>query len=105
VVNRIIKAAGYDAGEKIAERIAQTLGDLGRTITDGDPAARATLESLKAMQRDDPDADVRTACAEAIRSIEAGTQLYGLRRELSTLTAARASLRKEALRRLIYDAR
>jgi hypothetical protein len=103
VVNRIIKAAGYDAEERVAERVAQTLSDLGRTITDGDPQARATLEKLKAMQRDDPDADVRTACAEAVRSIEAGTQLYGLRREFTTINAARASLRKETLRRLIHE--
>ncbi len=102
VINQIIKAAGYDAEEKVAERVAQTLAGLGRTITDGDPEARATLEKLKAMQRVDPDAEVRAACAEAIRSIEAGTQLYGLRRELTTISAARTSLRKETLRRLIH---
>jgi hypothetical protein len=103
VVNRIIKAAGYDAEEQVAERVAQTLSDLGRTITDGDPQARATLEKLKAMQGDDPDAEVRAACAEAIKSIEVGTQLYGLRRELTKISAARASLRKETLRRLIHE--
>ena len=97
VVNRIIKAAGYDAEEKIAGRVEERLSELGRTITDGDPQARATLEQLKTMQREDPDAEVRADCAEAIRSIEAGTQLYGLRRELSKISAARASLRKETL--------
>ena len=102
-VNRIIKAAGYDAEERIAERVAETLCDLGRTITDGDPEARATLQQLKAMQRDDPDHEVRAACTEAIASIEAGTRLYGLRGELSKLAAARASLRKETLRRLIHE--
>ncbi|HWG42865.1 MAG TPA: hypothetical protein VN688_08780 [Gemmataceae bacterium] len=103
VVNRIIKAAGYDAEEQIAGRVEETLIALGRTITDGDPEARATLEKLKTMQREDPDAEVRAECAESIRSIEAGTQLYGLRRELSTISAARASLRKETLRRLIHE--
>jgi hypothetical protein len=102
VVSRIIRAAGYDAEEKVAERVAQTLLELGRTITDGDPEARATLEKLRAMLRDDPDAEVRTACSEAIRSIEAGTQLHGLRRELATISAARGSLRKETLRRLLH---
>jgi hypothetical protein len=103
VINRIIKAAGYDAEEQIAERVGQTLSDLGRTITDGDPEARATLEQLKTMQRDDPEPDVRSACAEAIQRIEAGTRLYGLRRELTKISAARASLRRETLRRLIHD--
>ena len=103
VINRIIKAAGYDAEEQIAQRVAQTLSDLGRTLTDGDPAARDTLERLKTLQRDDPDPGVRAACAEAVRRIEAGIQLFGLRRELTALSAARASLRKETLRRLIHD--
>jgi hypothetical protein len=103
VVNRIIKAAGYDAEERVAQRVAETLGDLGRTITDGDPAARTTLEQLKAMQGGDPDQEVRAACAEAIASIEAGTRLYGLRGELSKIAAARASLRRETLRRLIHE--
>jgi hypothetical protein len=103
VVNRIIKAAGYDAEEKVAERVAQMLDELGSTITDGDPEARATLEKLKAMQRDDPDQEVRAASAEAVKSIEAGTQLYGIRRELTKIAAARASLRKDTLRRLIHD--
>ena len=103
IVNRIIKAAGYDAEEQIAARVAQTLSDLGRAITDGDPEARATLAQLKTMQREDPDAEVRAECAESIRSIEAGTRLYGLRRELTTIGAARASLRKETLRRLIHE--
>lgn len=102
-VSRIIKAAGYNAEEQIAQRVEQTLTDLGRTITDGDPGARATLDKLKAMQRDDGEPEIRTACAEAIRSIEAGTQLYGLRRELAKIGAARASLRKETLRRLIHE--
>lgn len=103
VVNRIIKAAGYDAEEQVAQRVAETLSDLGRTITDGDPQARATLEKLKAMHEDDPDAEVRAACAKAIASIEAGTQLYGLRREFIKIGTARASLRKETLRRLIQE--
>ncbi len=103
VVNRIIKTAGYDAEEKVAERIAQTLSDLGSTITDGDSEARFTLEKLKAMQRDDPDAEIRAACAGAIQSIEAGNRLYGLRRELTKITAARASLRRETLKRLIHE--
>ncbi|MGH7171804.1 MAG: hypothetical protein ACRELG_16120, partial [Gemmataceae bacterium] len=103
VINKLIKAAGYDAEEKIARRVEERLSELGRTITDGDPEARALLEKLKTMQRDDPDAVVRAECAEAIRSIEAGTQLYGLRHELSKISAARASLRKETLRRLIHE--
>lgn len=102
-VNQIIKAAGYDAEKQTAERVAQTLTDLGRTITDGDPKARETLERLKVMQSCDPDPEVRTACADALRSIESGTQLYGLRRELTKFGAARASLRRETLRRLIHD--
>jgi hypothetical protein len=103
VVNQIIKAAGYDAEEKIAERVEQTLSNLGRTITDGDPEARAKLEQLRTMQRDDPNAEVRAACADTIASIEAGTQLYGLRRELTKIGVARGSLRKETLRRLIHE--
>ncbi len=103
VVNQIIKAAGYDAEEKIARRVEETLSVLGRTIGDGDPEARGTLEKFKTMQRDDAEPEVRTACAEAIRSLEAGTQLYGLRHELSKISAARASLRKETLRRLIHE--
>jgi hypothetical protein len=103
VINRIIKAAGYDAEEKVAERVVQMLDDLGRTITDGDPEARATLKKLKAMQKDDPNPEVRAACTEAVGSMEAGTRLYGLRRELTKISAARASLRKETLRRLIHD--
>ncbi|MBV9121925.1 MAG: hypothetical protein JO112_01035 [Planctomycetes bacterium] len=102
VVNRFIKAAGYDAEAKIAEHVGDTLDDLGRTITDGSPEARATLEKLQTMEHDDPDPDVRAACTQAIHSIQAGTQLYGLRRELDKITAARASLRKETLRRFIY---
>jgi hypothetical protein len=103
VINQLMKAAGYDAEEKIAERVAQTLSDLGRTITDGDPEARDKLEILKTMQCHDPDEGVRAECAEAIRSIKAGTQLFGLRGELSKISAARASLRKETLRRLIHE--
>ena len=103
-LDRIIKAAGYDAEAKVAARITELLDELGRTITDGDPQARATLDKLKAMQRDDPDQEVRADCVEAIRSIEAGTQLHGLRRELANISAARASLRQETLRRLIHEA-
>jgi hypothetical protein len=103
VVGRIMKAAGYDAEAKIAERVSQTLSNLGRTITDGDPEAHATLDKLKQMQRDDPEPHIRSGCAEAIRSIEAGTQLYGLRRQLTNISAARASLRTETLRRLIQE--
>jgi hypothetical protein len=55
------------------------------------------------MERDDPDPQVRQACTEAIHSIAAGTQLYGLRPELAKIAAARASLRKETLRRLLQD--
>lgn len=103
VVNRIIKAAGYDAEEKIAGRVEERLSELGHTITDGDSEARATLKQLKTMQREDPAVEVRAECAEAIRSIEAGTQLYGLRRELTKISAARASLRRETLRRLMHE--
>jgi hypothetical protein len=103
VVKRLIKAAGYDAEAQIAQRVGENLSNLARTITDGSPEARATLEKLKAMQRDDPDQEVRAACAQAIASIEAGTQLYGLRRELTQIGAARASLRRETLRRLIQE--
>jgi hypothetical protein len=103
VIDKIVQAAGYDAGEKVAGRVAQALDELGRVLTDGDPAARATLEKLKAMQKDDPDAGVRSACAEAVKSIEAGARLFGLRGELTKVAAARASVRKEALRRLIYN--
>lgn len=103
VINQIIKAAGYDAEERVAERVGQTLDDLGRTITEGDAEVRASLARLKAMQTDDPDAEVRAACQQAIARIEAGSQIYGLRAELSKIAAARASLRKEALRRLIHD--
>lgn len=102
-INQIMKAAGYDAEVRVAERINQTLDDLARTITDGSAEARATLATLKSMQTSDPDAEVRHACKEAIARIEAGTQLYGLRRELTKIDAARASLRKEALRHLIHD--
>ena len=55
------------------------------------------------MQRDDPDTEVRAACAEAIRSIETGTQLYGLRRVVNQDQRRAASLRKETLRRLIHE--
>ncbi len=103
VVNRIIKAAGYDAEEQVAGRVAQTLDDLGRSITDGDPEARATLEKLQAMQRDDPDEEVRAAALKAVRSIEAGPQPFGLRGELTKIAAARASWRQETLRRLIQE--
>jgi hypothetical protein len=103
VLTEIIKAAGYDAEKQIAQRLRQTLSDLGRTITDGDPHARATLVQLQALQRDDPDAEVRRACTEAIQSIEAGTRLYGLRGALTKIGADRASLRRETLRRLIQD--
>ncbi|MGH7226028.1 MAG: hypothetical protein ACRELF_22665, partial [Gemmataceae bacterium] len=65
--------------------------------------ARVTLAKLKDMQRDDPEPHIRAACAEAIHSIEAGAQLHGLRRELSNIGTARASLRKETLRRLIHE--
>jgi hypothetical protein len=101
VINQIIKAAGYDAEQQIADRIAHTLDGLAVTLTDGNPEARATLEQLQGMERNDPDPQVRQACTEAIHSIEAGTQLYGLRPELAKLAAARASLRKETLRRFL----
>ncbi len=105
VIDRIIKAAGYDAEARIAQRIEEILSNLGRTITDGDPAARVTLDSLKRLHRDDPQPEIRAACAEAIRSIEAGAQLHGLRGELTKISAARASLRKETLRRLLQQSR
>lgn len=103
VIDRIIKAAGYDAEQKIAERVEETLSGLGRTITDGDANARAALETLKAMQRAAPDTRQRAECAQAIQSIETGTQLYGLRHELTKISAARASLRRETLWRLIHE--
>ncbi len=83
--------------------VAETLDGLGRSIADGDPEARATLEKLQAMQRDDPDEAVRAAARQAVRSIEAGTQLFGLRGELTKIAAVRASWRKETLRRLIHE--
>jgi hypothetical protein len=103
VIDRIVKAAGYDAEEKVAGRVAQALDDLGRILTDGDPEARATLAKLQAMQQTDPDPEVRAACVEAVQSIEAGARLFGLRGELTKIAAARASVRKEALRRLIHE--
>ncbi len=103
VINRIIKATGYDAEEQIAARVDETLSALGRTITDGDPEARDRLEQLNAMQYADPNEKVRAACARAIASIQAGTQLYGLKGELTKIGAARASVRKETLRRLIQE--
>ncbi len=103
IINQIIKAAGYDAEERVAERVGQALDDLGRTITDGDPEARATLATLKSIPIDALDAGQRAACQQAIARMEAGSQLYGLRGELSKIAGARASLRKEALRRLIHD--
>lgn len=105
VIDRIIKAAGYDAQQKIADRVEEILNDLGRSITDGDAKARARLEQLKTIQRDNPDEKARAECADAIRSIEAGTQLHGLRHELTRISAARASLRKETLRRLIQESK
>jgi hypothetical protein len=102
-IDQIVKAAGYDAEEKVAARVGELLSELGVTLTDGDPQARATLTKLQNMQRRDPDPEVRAACAEAIKSIEAGTQLYGLRRELTKLSAARASWRQETLRRLLHE--
>lgn len=103
VVCRLIKAAGYDAETNIARRVEEMLSDLGRTITDGDPTARLTLKTLKQMQQDDPKLEIRIACAEAIRSIETGTQLYGLRRDLANIADARASLRNETMRRLVHQ--
>jgi hypothetical protein len=103
VIDRLMKAAGYDVEDKIAGRVAETFSALGRTITDGDPQARDTLEQLKTLQCNDPDYQVRAEYIQATISIEAGTQLYGLRGELSKIGAARASLRKETLRRLIQE--
>jgi hypothetical protein len=103
-LNEILKVAGYDAEEKVARRVSDMLGELGRTLTDGDPAARDALAQLQRLQTDDPDADVRAACQEAVRRIAANRcLLHGLRGELSTLSAARDRLRRESLRRLFSD--
>jgi len=44
------KTAGSDTEQQTARRVEETLSDPGRTITGGDPQARATLERLKTMQ-------------------------------------------------------
>jgi hypothetical protein len=103
IIGQIIKAAGYDAEKKIAARVDETLDDIGRVITEGDPAARATLAKLQRMQQDDPDEEVRAACTRAVSLIENGCRLHGLRGELTKINAARASLRKEALFRLVHN--
>jgi hypothetical protein len=103
-IGEIMKAAGYDAEARIAARVDETLDDIGRVITDGDPEARTTLAKLQRMHLEDPDEEVRAACPSAIRLInENSCRLRGLRGELSKINAARASLRKEALSRLVHN--
>ena len=99
VIHEILKSAGYDAEDKIAARVEHLLDDIGTVLCDGDPDARATLETLQRLARDDPSQEVRQAAAKAIPLIPAA-RLHGLRGELANVNAARASLRKEVLARI-----
>jgi|SRR5579884_2468415 len=102
VVGEAIKLTGYDAQQRVAARVSDMVDNLATSIIEGDPEARATLARLKTMRSDDPDPEVRAECARAIPAIEAGIQIHGLRGELQKLATARAAVRREALRRLIY---
>lgn len=102
-IDRVTRAAGYDPVAKVATKVDEVLGQVHTMILDGDAEALAALAKLRTMSRDDPDAAVRLEARRAVESIEAGGSL-GLRRELLKLHEARSELRREALRRLIFDA-
>lgn len=101
-IHRATKAAGYDPAGRIADKVTEVLDQTRRMIVDGDPEAWEVLERLRAMSRDDHDAGVRLKAAETVESIEAGGTL-GVRHELKKLHEARSSLRREALRRLVFE--
>ncbi len=105
VVDRLIKAAGYDAEESIATRVAEKVDELGQTITDGDRETQQDLAQLKKIIDEDPsDVEVCAWCRKAIGYIEADPLLlYGLRGQLSKMTDDRARLRDEVLRRLVFE--
>ncbi len=100
-LNRVIRAAGYDPVAQIQEKIDAVLRDVRGLLVEGDPEAVAAYDKLRRLAGDDPDAEVRRECAAAVRAIEAGGSL-GLRRELDRLRQARGTVRREALRRLVF---
>ncbi|MCE9603458.1 MAG: hypothetical protein K8U03_00990 [Planctomycetia bacterium] len=101
-IDRITKIAGYDPAEKISEKVRDVLKQVRTLLVEGDPEALAALDKLRSMARSDNDATVRAESQKAVDSIEAGGSL-GLRRELLKLHETRAKLRREALRRLVFD--
>lgn len=101
-IDRVTKAAGYDPVERVATKVDEVLEQVRQLILAGDPEAWAVLAKLRTMAENDPDPNVRAESGRAVESIEAGGSL-GLRRELRQLHDSRAKLRREALRRLVFD--
>lgn len=101
-LNKVIRAAGYDPVEKVQQNVEAVLGQARGLIVDGDPDAVAVYEKLRRMQTDDPDPTVRAECRASADKIEIGGHL-GLRRELKRLQTGRSIVRREALRRLVFD--
>lgn len=101
-IDRVTKAAGYDPVGRVAAKVDEVLSQVRQMIVDGDPEAWKALEKLRLMAVDDPDANVRQVAKQSVESIEAGGSL-GLRRELDELHKARSKLRREALRRLVFE--
>lgn len=101
-IDKITRAAGYDPVAKVAAKVDEVLGQVRTMIVDGDPEAVRDLAKLRVMAVEDPVAEVRIVARNSVESIEAGGYL-GLRRELVKLHEARSELRREALRRLVFD--
>jgi len=102
ILDRLIKAAGYDPAEKVTTKVHGSLERLQSLIVDGDAETREKYDALLNIAAGDPSPRLRKKAGAAIETIEKSGRL-GLRRDLIRLNELRARLRAEALKRLVLQ--
>ena len=100
LVDRLLKACGYDAEGTIASEVRSQLDQISSRIVEGSPGAVGIYRELAEMAKRDGIQSVREASREAVAAVERGGQL-GLQWELSRLHDMRLRLRHQTLRTLL----
>lgn len=98
-----IRQAGHDPEGQIAAQVGETLDHVESLLIEGDREALDVYRKLRQMARADPSEAVRARAAAAAERIEAGGRMHGLRAELTRLAQERSTVRREALRQLIFE--
>lgn len=101
-IDLLLRLAGDEPEREVAQKVNTILEGIEANIVHGYPGAHQALNHLREKQTADPEPDVQKESRLSADSIEMSGNL-GLGRELYQLNKVRATVRREALRKVILE--